>query len=93
MNRTSRFPFWAGDVDLSVVDSLVDAVPLDPKFRLDLKTRLLAAHPELVARRTLWHSLTADPLRIWSVIATLPVLVGIVALLWKRSQRTVEQPA
>lgn len=91
MGRFLGFRGESGDVEITA-DNL-PSVSLDPCFRSDLKQRLLAAHPELTERRSLWRSMTADPLRIWSVIATLPVIVGVVAFLWRRSQRTVQQPA
>lgn len=65
----------------------------DPGFRADLKQRLLVAHPQLVVRRRLWRAITTNPLRIWSMAATLPVLVGIIAFFWHRSQRTAQQLA
>ena len=95
MKPTSRFPWPNRPVDFvdEVVVGEFSPVCPDPAFRSDLKQRLLAAHPQMSERRNLWRTLTADPLRIWSMVATLPVILGIAAFLWRRSQRTVEQPA
>ncbi|MCB0010188.1 MAG: hypothetical protein KDE04_27170, partial [Anaerolineales bacterium] len=82
MKTTIKFPWFradASDIGEEILTADQISICPDPTFRSDLKSKLLAAHPRLTERRNLWRTVTNDPLRIWSMIATLPVIVGIVA--------------
>lgn len=63
----------------------------DPQFRAELKTKLLIAHTQQGTRRGFFPPLTESPLRSWQVIATVPVVVGVAALIWRYSQRSAGQ--
>lgn len=70
---------------------LIAPVLPDPHFRAELKVTLLAAHAEQGMRRPFFPSLADYPLRSWQVIATVPVVVGVVALIWRYAQRSAGQ--
>ncbi|MBX3000978.1 MAG: hypothetical protein KF893_20825 [Caldilineaceae bacterium] len=70
---------------------LITPVIPDPKFRAELKTTLLIGHAQQRTRRNFFPSMADYPLRSWQVIATVPVLVGVAALIWRYSQRATGQ--
>ena len=70
---------------------MTPALP-DPHFRAELKATLLSAHARQGARRNFFPPIADSPLRSWQVIATVPVVVGVAALIWRYSQRSASQP-
>jgi hypothetical protein len=70
---------------------LITPVFPDPQFRTDLKETLLAAHIQQGTRSNFFPPLTDYSLRPWQVIATVPVVVGVAALIWRYSQRSTGQ--
>jgi hypothetical protein len=70
---------------------LITPVIPDPRFRAELKATLLVAHTQQRTRRNFFPSMADYSLRSWQVIATVPVLVGVAALIWRYSQRSAGQ--
>lgn len=68
---------------------LIQPVTPAPQFRHQLKRELLAAHRQGAAQPITKGAQTFRAVVSWSMLATLPVLLGIGALLWRRSQRPV----
>jgi hypothetical protein len=59
------------------------------EYRKQLKAALLAAHRQDATQRTLFRSIDDSPYVSWPLIATVPVLLGIAALLWRHTHRSV----
>lgn len=70
---------------------LITPVIPDPRFRAELKATLLAVHTPQGTRHNFFPSMADYSLRSWQVIATVPVLVGVAALIWRYSQRSAGQ--
>jgi hypothetical protein len=70
---------------------LITPVIPDPRFRAELKATLLAVHTQQGTRRNFFPSMADYSVRSWQVIATVPVLVGVAALIWRYSQRSAGQ--
>lgn len=82
----------------AVVADAVHPVQPAPRFRRELKQALLATHRQQVAQRSIFeqamfHRAEGSSLRPWHVAATVPVLIGILALIWRRSRSTSNQAA
>jgi hypothetical protein len=58
------------------------------EYRDQLKAALLATHRQDAAQRTLFQSVEDSPYVSWPLIATVPVLLGIAALLWRHTHRS-----
>jgi hypothetical protein len=65
----------------------------DPIFRAGLKLALITAHEQTTPWRIYFLIRSDSPLRPWQVIATVPVLVGVAALIWRYRQRSDAQPS
>jgi hypothetical protein len=63
--------------------------PITPseEYRKQLKKALLAAHRQEAAQRTLFGSMESSPYVSWPLIASVPVVLGIAALLWRHTHR------
>lgn len=65
----------------------------DPIFRAGLKMALITAHEQNGAWRMRFRTRLDAPVQPWQVIATVPVLVGVAALIWRYHQRAEVQPS
>lgn len=67
---------------------LLASKPLpDPAFRLNLKQALLIEHARQQENRFFFSDLK-DEHWSWQMAATVPVVVGLLAFLWRRHQRS-----
>lgn len=72
---------------------LIQPVLPDPAFRSQLKLTLIASHPQNTTRRLPFSTGPEAMLQPWQVIATVPVLVGVAALIWRYRPRSEAQPS
>ncbi len=73
--------------------ALLPAVQPAYEFRQQLKTALLAAHRQHAARHALFAAQPESAVWPWPVIASVPVVIGIAALIWHRTHRPATQTA
>lgn len=88
---------YADDLDLhpfqADVADLLQPVAPNPLFRQQLKQALILAHRQRSARQFIFAYSSESSLWPWHVIATVPVLLGIAALIWRHTHRASTQAA
>lgn len=92
----------AQEPDLAEVLELAETLyheiqPMTPSavFRENLRLALMTAHRQRTAQHTLFPYVAEDEETLtwsWQLLATVPVLLGILAFIWRRTHRSAEQP-
>lgn len=81
----------SADIDSELVSHLAVVLPAvepDPAFRQRLKLALTAAHQQKTAQHILFSTRGDIHLWTWPMLASVPVVLGIAALIWHRSHRS-----